>query len=336
MKKFLIWLLIIVLTCGIGAAAYFVIRDVTAPQSDASIETPVDPGGETPVEPGGEDPTEPGGEEPDEPGEEEPDEPDDTINYEEILNSGDLILPEGFHNFYYKTTDPVEDENLNGPGVYNVDIYQLGKASAVCWKGYFDGETLYKYDTASEVLKITGIQNDFFPFYTIEDYFTGESKNIIQALAPQGQIIINGQTYQYAAEVEDISNWVEPPAVAWAEYIGTYICSYLPGGYGEEELNEIFGVNVNAMAIVVGEETILVSYGEYNEETDTMTYAGYTDQVNELHLIKGFSEGSFLTEIFEEETTETFFLSDGVLTYGGEPLQKVTHGVEFEVTLPEA
>lgn len=69
MKKFLIWLLIIVLTCGIGSAAYFVIKDVTAPQSDASIETPVDPGGETPVEPGGKDPTDPGGEEPDEPGE---------------------------------------------------------------------------------------------------------------------------------------------------------------------------------------------------------------------------------------------------------------------------
>ena len=323
MKEFFAILFALILSAGIFTGVWFIQQDVKSELASLGQEI------EQPVEPGGEDPTEPGGEEPDEPG--------DTINYEEILNSGDLILPEGFHNFYYKTTDPVEDENLNGPGVYNVDIYQLGKASAVCWKGYFDGETLYKYDTASEVLKITGIQNDFFPFYTIEDYFTGESKNTIQAFAPQGQIIINGQTYQYAAEVEDISNWVEPPAVAWAEYIGTYICSYLPGGYGEEELNEIFGVNVNAMAIVVGEENILVSYGEYNEETDTMTYAGYVNQLNELHFIKGFEDGEyFTTEIFEEETNETFFFENGVLTYGGEPLQKVAHGVEFEATLPEA
>lgn len=314
MKKFLIWLLIIVLTCGIGVAAYFVIRDVTAPQSDASIETPVDPGGETPVEPGGEDPTEPGGE--------EPDEPDDTINYEEILNSGDLILPEGFHNFYYKTTDPVEDENLSGPGVYNVDIYQLGKASAVCWKGYFDGEALYKYDTASEVLKITGVQNDFFPFYTIEDYFTGESKNIIQALAPQGQIIINGQTYQYAAEVEDISNWVEPPAVAWAELLGGWIYDYNPdpnSGYGELD-----GVDINTMAVIVTEENLILSGGHYDNEADSLVY------FDELNLDMGIMvcdivsyENGLLKAEFMGTDAGLFEFKDGQFTYENTVLQKV-------------
>ena len=59
MKKFLIWLLIIVLTCGIGAAVFFVARDVISPQTDASIETPVEPGGEEPDEPGEDEPDEP-------------------------------------------------------------------------------------------------------------------------------------------------------------------------------------------------------------------------------------------------------------------------------------
>ena len=85
MKKILIYLLIIILSFGIGAAVYFIIKDVTAPQSDASIETPVDPGGEAENPPDDSDdedqdtPNEPGDEEQETPDDPSIDEPDDPV-----------------------------------------------------------------------------------------------------------------------------------------------------------------------------------------------------------------------------------------------------------------
>lgn len=265
MKKIGAIILIILMLAGLGTAGYFIGRDMLA--SSTAIEQPAV---EDPVEEPDE-PTDP--EKPEDPIEE----PDEPVDYNQILTTpGDVVLLDSYQGFYYRLLDePVEDESLGGPGVYNVDLWQLGNSAVVNWKGFFDGDSYYKYDDVSQVFKIT---DKTLNNYYVVDYFTESYEGYFTAIIPRTTITFGEMKFMSVTEVNDISNWVETPEVAWSEMIGAVV-----DGYVADSEPEVYGsFQSNSMSYVILKDKVLCTPSYYDESSELLIY--YATVNNEFCL----------------------------------------------------